>query len=121
MFKGNFRFIKGQLLIFGVVLTAFLIYRLAIYPTEMQKIETARNQEIKKFGWDYINQPDIDNAFIKQRDKINITNAVLFRIASIQAVFGFVFAAIGFFVTSEKKLYGIYMLSFLLVAFLFFI
>lgn len=121
LFKGTFRFIKGQLLLFSLVLSTFLIYRLAIYPAEIKKIETAKTQEIKKYGWDYINQPDIDSAFIKQRDKINLINAALFRIAGIQAAFGFIFAAIGLFLTEEKKLYGLYMVGFLLVAVLFFI
>lgn len=121
LFKEPYRFIKGPLIIFSFILATFLVYRLAIYPSLEKNNREARQAEIKRLGWEYINHPDKDAEFIKQSDRNRITYFALFRIAGIQAAFSFILAITGFFLTPEKKLYALYALGFLVVTVIFFI
>lgn len=120
IFRQDFRFVKGQLIIFGILMTSFLVYRSFIYPATEKKIEEEKAIQVKKFGWQYLGEPDIDAGFTKRKEQNRLISMLLFRITGIQAAFSFVFAMIGFFITSDKKIYGLYALGFFGVAFFFF-
>lgn len=121
LFKGEYRFVKGQLMFFALLVAAFLGYRLLVFPAVKKQVEQERNAEIKNQGWEYINQPEVDTAFKKREIENQQLNLALFKIAGLQAVFAFIFTLIGIFISTEKKLYAVYALGFFVVACLFLI
>ena len=118
LFKGNLRFVKGPLVFFIFLIMAALSYRLLVFPAVNKKIEQEKETEIKRRGWGYLNEPDLDAGFIKRKNENSLINAALFRITGLQTIFAFVFALVGIFTTSSKKLYSLYALGYFIVALL---
>ncbi|MDQ3291309.1 MAG: hypothetical protein M3Q05_08475 [Bacteroidota bacterium] len=119
LLKNPFRFIKGPFALFCFLAILCLGYRFIFYPRIQKEIITEKQVEIKKRGWNYINDPDLDAAFNKRQQENSITSSALFRITGLQTVFAFITAALGVFLTQHKKVYGLYALGFLILAFLF--
>ncbi|PSR52893.1 hypothetical protein AHMF7605_04810 [Adhaeribacter arboris] len=119
LFKNPFRLVKGPFVLFCFLAITFLGYRLLFYPKIDKEIQTEKQAEIKKKGWKYIDDPEMDAGFIIRQQTNGIINSALFRIIGLQTVFAFIAAAIGFFTSSDKKVYGLYALGFLILALLF--
>ena len=119
IFKNSLRFIKGPLILFCLLSLVSLTYRFTIYPKTNQQIQKEKQAEITKRGWDYINDPDVDAAFIKREQANMLINGALFRIAGFQTVAAFLLATVGIFISTDKKIHGLYALGFLVLAFLF--
>ncbi|RDC62596.1 hypothetical protein [Adhaeribacter pallidiroseus] len=117
--KNPLRFIKGPFVLFMLLSLASLTYRFVIYPTTNKQIQKEKEAEINKRGWDYINDPDVDAAFIKREQKNMLLTGALFRIAGFQTAVAFILAVVGLFVSTDKKVYSLYALGFLVLAFIF--
>ncbi|MDQ4139503.1 MAG: hypothetical protein M3142_03165, partial [Bacteroidota bacterium] len=109
----------GPLFLFCFLALACLSYRFLVYPQIEKKIQSEKQTEIKKRGWKYIEDPELDADFIIRQQANSLTSSAFFRIAGLQTAFAFILAATGIFVTPDKKVYGLYALGFLLLAFLF--
>lgn len=118
-FKNPGRLIKGPFILFAVLLLLCLIYRFFVFPAVTQRVQAAQQQEIKKQGWEYINDPELDHSFARQQQENLMMRSLLYRLIGLQAAFAFVFATIGFFTAADRKLYGLYALGFFMLAFLF--
>ncbi|QMU28523.1 hypothetical protein [Adhaeribacter radiodurans] len=119
LFKNPLRMVKGPFILFCFLAVVCLGYRFLVYPRIEKEIQTEKQAEIKKRGWKYIDDPELDADFITRHLANSTTSSALFRITGFQTIFAFIAAAIGFFTTSDKKVYGLYALGFLALAFLF--
>lgn len=119
IFKNPLRFVKGPFILFSLLSLASLSYRFIIYPTTNKQIQNEKEAEINKRGWEYINDPDVDAAFIIREQANMLVSGALFRIAGFQTVVAFILAVVGLFVSADKKVYSLYALGFLILAFLF--
>lgn len=117
--KNPLRFVKGPLILFGVLTLAFLTYRFIVFPATNRQIQKEKEIVINKRGWEYVNDPELDAAFITREQNNKLVNSALFRIAGFQTVAAFVLAVVGIFISNDKKIYGLYALGFLVLAFLF--
>ena len=119
IYRKDLRFIKGPILLFGLLMLSFLIYRFLISPGQSDKVQASRQTEIKNQGWDYLNNPKMDNEFQKQEISIKKTSLLLFRLMGLQAAFSFIFSCIGIFISADKKVYAGFALGFFILAFIF--
>ncbi|QNF34542.1 hypothetical protein HUW51_18085 [Adhaeribacter swui] len=119
IFKNPLRLIKGPFILFGVLSVLCLTYRFVIYPATKSQIQKEKAAVINKRGWEYINDPELDTAFINREQDNKLISGALFRIAGFQTVVAFVLAAVGIFTSGDKKVYSLYALGFLVLAFLF--
>ncbi len=117
--KNPLRFVKGPLILFGVLTLAFLTYRFIVFPATNRQIQKEKEIVINKSGWEYVNDPELDAAFITREQNNKLVISALFRIVGFQTVAAFVLAAVGIFISNDKKIYGLYALGFLVLAFLF--
>ena len=118
-FKNSLRLVKGPFILFVVLLLLCLVYRVFVFPAVAQRVQAAQQQEIKKQGWEYINDPELDHRFIRQQQENELIRATLYRLVGLQAAFAFIFAVIGLFATADRKMYGLYALGFFVLSFLF--
>ena len=88
---------------------------------KIQNVKAIRQAEIKKQGWDYINNLEIDAALKKQENAYSQNNFLLFRLVGLQAAFGFIFASIGFSLSADKKNYAVFAFTFFILAYIFLI
>jgi hypothetical protein len=119
IFKNPLRFIKGPFLLFCLLSIACLTYRFVVYPATNRQIQKEKEAEINKRGWEYMNDPDVDAAFIKREQTNMLLTGALFRIAGFQTIAAFIMAAVGFFTSGDKKIHGLYAAGFLVLAFMF--
>ena len=119
IFRKDLKFIKGAILLFTLLLFAFLIYRFIVSPLQIKNVKASRQAEIKKQGWDYINNPEVDAAFNKKEIAYSQNNFLLFRLVGLQAAFAFIFSSIGLFISADKKIYAVFALTFFILAYIF--
>src|SRR3712207_1923962 len=68
LFKGKMRFVKGPFILFVLLLVNLLVYRFVIYPAVNSRIREEKAELIQKKGWEYLNDPDQDDNFYKQKN-----------------------------------------------------
>lgn len=119
IFKNPLRFVKGPIILFCILSLACLTYRFIVYPATNRQIQEEKKTEINKRGWEYINDPDVDAAFVKREQTNRLVSGALFRIAGFQTVAACILALVGLFISGNKKEYSLYALGFLVLAFLF--
>ncbi len=118
LFKDKLRFVKGPFILFMLLLVNLLVYRFIIYPQVNTRISEAKAQQIQKQGWEYLNNPDTDNNFYKQKNENILLGLAFYRVVGFQTAIAFVLATVGIFVTNNKKIYALYAGGFLLLAIL---
>jgi hypothetical protein len=116
LFKGKLRFVKGPFILFALLLVNLLVYRFIIYPTVNSRIRNEKAEIIQERGWDYLNDPELDDNFYKQKKNNIIIGVALYRIVGLQTVLAFILAVGGIFATTDKKIYSFYALGFLVLA-----
>lgn len=119
IFRKELPFLKGTVLIFGLLLGLFIGYRFFLAPRQTQKIQASRQAIIKKEGWNYLNLPDTDATYQQKEIQAYEVTLLLFRLVGLQAVMGVLLCTIGIFVAADKKVYAGFAGGFLLLAYLF--
>ena len=118
LFKGKMRFVKGPFILFVLLLVNLLVYRFVIYPAVNSRIREEKAELIQKKGWEYLNDPDQDDNFYKQKNDNIIIGVALYRAVGLQTALAFILAVGGIFATADKKIYSFYALGFLVLAIL---